>query len=395
MSVGKEVNRMKKTNEELLEHFYKYFDEYFNKTYNNIESNWCSIKEEDLEKATTKIFDNMKKNNDDISDKNIVYLALRFYLSSKTVDSLEKEMYSNLKQIEKSSKDKKDIKKVIENFNTLEQTNFSALIEAIKTVKTAKSTPTKAPIEWVALIDKVSKLTFDRGKLYSEALIGINIGNRKSKKEILSWVSLGFSDKDKQVQIDGKKELDPYDREVHDAIVTLYIDGKNEYITPRMIYRAMTGNKTAPLKQNVDKAVLELKRLSRDYKTTVIGVSSFNRDNYSTEVNMSAFKESGAIEYNCDVLLALQPQGVLPGYTKTEMKSNIMLMKNCKLSEERKVEIVILKNRNGRTGGKVGFKYYSLFNYFEQDYNYEFTMCNDKNDYDNPFVNDRKSEKRL
>ena len=139
-------------------------------------------------------------------------------------------------------------------------------------------------------------------------------------------------------------------------------------------------------KQNTDKAVLELKRLSRDFNTTVIGISSFNRDNYSTEVNMAAFKESGAIEYGSDVLIALQPQGMKPGYTNTEQKENAKLVKQCKASEERSVEAVILKNRNGRTGGKVGFNYNSLFNCFEQDYG--FTPVDEAGDDLLPFGND-------
>lgn len=145
-------------------------------------------------------------------------------------------------------------------------------------------------------------------------------------------------------------------------------------------------------KQNTDKAVLELKRLSRDFNTTVIGISSFNRDNYSTEVNMAAFKESGAIEYGSDVLIALQPQGMKPGYTATEQKENAKLVKQCKRNEERSVEAVILKNRNGRTGGKVGFSYYSLFNCFEQDYGFSpvnegFTELDEDDDLI-PFGND-------
>lgn len=119
-------------------------------------------------------------------------------------------------------------------------------------------------------------------------------------------------------------------------------------------------------KQNTDKAVLELKRLSRDHKTPVIAISSFNRDSYTSEVSMSAFKESGAIEYGSDVLLALQPQNMKPGQTASEQKENAEMVKNCKANVERDVEAVILKNRNGKTGGKVSFKYYSLFNCFEQ-----------------------------
>jgi len=139
-------------------------------------------------------------------------------------------------------------------------------------------------------------------------------------------------------------------------------------------------------KQNTDKAVLELKRLSRDYKTTVFCISSFNRDNYSTEANMSAFKESGTVEYGSDVLLALQPQGMLPGYTKTEQKNNIKLVKKCKSDRERKVEVVVLKNRNGRTGGKISFTYYSLFNYFEQRGNCGFTAVSNDDGNNNPFT---------
>jgi len=65
-------------------------------------------------------------------------------------------------------------------------------------------------------------------------------------------------------------------------------------------------NERATDKQNTDKAVLELKRISRDYKIPVLGISSFNRENYNVEVSMQAFKESGAIEYSSDVLIGLQ-----------------------------------------------------------------------------------------
>jgi replicative DNA helicase len=34
-------------------------------------------------------------------------------------------------------------------------------------------------------------------------------------------------------------------------------------------------------KQNTDKSVFELKRLSRDFKIPIIGISSLNRDNYN------------------------------------------------------------------------------------------------------------------
>lgn len=110
-------------------------------------------------------------------------------------------------------------------------------------------------------------------------------------------------------------------------------------------------------KQNTDKAVMELKRISRDYKTPVIGISSFNRANYREAVTMEAFKESGAIEYSSDVLIGLQ----LEGAGKKEFDAN-----EAKKKSPREIELVILKNRNGSTGDKLGYRYYPLFNYFEE-----------------------------
>ena len=110
-------------------------------------------------------------------------------------------------------------------------------------------------------------------------------------------------------------------------------------------------------KQNTDKAVLELKRISRDYKLPIIAVSSLNRDNYKGKINMAAFKESGAIEYGSDVLIGLQLKGAdQKNFDVDEAKSK----------NPREIELVILKNRNGATGGKIEYEYYPLFNYFKE-----------------------------
>lgn len=108
-------------------------------------------------------------------------------------------------------------------------------------------------------------------------------------------------------------------------------------------------------KQNTDKAVLELKRISRDYKVPVIAVSSFNRMNYNTPVSMEAFKESGAIEYSADVLIGLQLENV----GKERFDVNQAKNKN-----PREIELVILKNRNGSTGQTISYKYNPKFNFF-------------------------------
>lgn len=110
-------------------------------------------------------------------------------------------------------------------------------------------------------------------------------------------------------------------------------------------------------KQNTDKAVMELKRISRDYKIPVIGISSFNRQSYKDPVTMEAFKESGAIEYSSDVLIGLQLKGVGgSGFNVDEAKGR----------DPRQIELKILKNRNGRSGDTIAYDYYPAFNYFQE-----------------------------
>ena len=99
-------------------------------------------------------------------------------------------------------------------------------------------------------------------------------------------------------------------------------------------------------KQNTDKAVLELKRLSRDCKVTVLGISSFNRDSYKAggginqgKVSMTDYKESGALEYSADVLMGLEfaSAGTREYDERTEKKK-----------DPRQIRLVVLKNRNGK-----------------------------------------------
>jgi len=118
-------------------------------------------------------------------------------------------------------------------------------------------------------------------------------------------------------------------------------------------------------KQNIDTAVNELKMLSRDYKTPVIGISSFNRDNYNQAANMAAYKESGAIEYSADTLIALQYTGL--DDAKGEERDKII-----KRAEEagregnaQSIQVKVLKQRNG-TKGSTNLSFYPMFNYFSE-----------------------------
>lgn len=112
-------------------------------------------------------------------------------------------------------------------------------------------------------------------------------------------------------------------------------------------------------KQNVDKSILELKRISRDFNITILVISSFNRQSYAAPVSLASFKESGAVEYSTDVLIGLQLYGMdtVKGEGKEAQKqANEIVEKALKAVKENKPEAVqlkILKNRNGVKGDCV------------------------------------------
>ncbi len=106
-------------------------------------------------------------------------------------------------------------------------------------------------------------------------------------------------------------------------------------------------------KQTVDKNVMALRQMARDLMTPVFVISSLNRSSYSEGVTMDAFKESGAIEYGSDVLLGLQAAGMrqhMSGVKDTRTKREAdNFIREVKASDDRACELVVLKNRSGRT----------------------------------------------
>lgn len=120
-------------------------------------------------------------------------------------------------------------------------------------------------------------------------------------------------------------------------------------------------------KQNTDKAVLELKRLSRDKKIPVIAISSFNRDNYTAPVNLASFKESGAIEYSSDILLGLQLAGMDElNQSDSKRTETTKRIEEKKAANPRKAQLKILKNRTGKIGVSLYYDYYPMFNMFKE-----------------------------
>lgn len=100
-------------------------------------------------------------------------------------------------------------------------------------------------------------------------------------------------------------------------------------------------------KQAVEESLKQMVRLAHE-EIPVILISSLSRGSYKTPMQIDSFKETGGIEYSADVLMGLQFQACHE--------------KNMDLNEEkdrnpRKVELSILKQRYGKSGGLVRFEY--------------------------------------
>lgn len=111
-------------------------------------------------------------------------------------------------------------------------------------------------------------------------------------------------------------------------------------------------------KETVDQTVTALKRLSRDLQTPVLVISSVNRSSYTDRIGFESLKETGAIEYTADVVLGMQLQ-VVSGkdYNATDDAGKKDLIGQEKAKEKRRIDLVILKNRYGRTGDLFKFSY--------------------------------------
>ena len=136
-------------------------------------------------------------------------------------------------------------------------------------------------------------------------------------------------------------------------------------------------------KQKADRIVSTLKRMSRDLDVPVIVVSSFNRESYTQPVSMASYKDSGGIEYSCDVLIGLQYMGMdydsekdgdpeATGGKKKSTRYKRIMELIAKINETVKeggpapVQCKLLKNRNGARGQSVYFQFFPRYNLYTE-----------------------------
>lgn len=123
----------------------------------------------------------------------------------------------------------------------------------------ALSVNTITPKEHLTTTDKVSGKAFDveNDVLYTKKLIAVGVERRGSKKEINTLLSMSFEELEKAGVIIDTKKLTPFDREVHDAITTLFVEGGNDVMSVEMIYRTMIGKPKARLAPKQAEAITQ------------------------------------------------------------------------------------------------------------------------------------------
>jgi len=105
-------------------------------------------------------------------------------------------------------------------------------------------------------------------------------------------------------------------------------------------------------KQVIDMITKRLKELSKQLNLVIVAISSLNRANYSGNITMESFKESGSIEYTSDILIGLE-------YTNNNgIDRDMEARKN-----PRRITLNILKNRYGALG-KINMDFNTTYSTF-------------------------------
>ena len=119
------------------------------------------------------------------------------------------------------------------------------------------------------------------------------------------------------------------------------------------------------IKSGIDDTLKRLKDFQQATNTTFIIISSFNRLNYSQEVDFESFKESGGIEYTADVIFGLQYDmyDVDEKILKISFKKKKIIDRK-KRATPRQMHLKCLKNRHGQLYDCY-FNYYSKYDTFE------------------------------
>ena len=134
----------------------------------------------------------------------------------------------------------------------------------------------------------------------------------------------------------------------------------------QVLQPAAEGKSRGSKKDEIDIAVTELKRMSRELDLTIIVISSLNRANYLIPFSFEALKESGGIEYTADVVWGMQFTCLNEETFSKEghVKEKRERIAAAKRENPRKIEFVCKKNRYGEAEYECYFDYYPAYDLY-------------------------------
>lgn len=116
----------------------------------------------------------------------------------------------------------------------------------------------------------------------------------------------------------------------------------------------------------IDLALRTLKDIQTELSATIIIVSSLNRVNYLVPIGFESFKESGGIEYTCDVIWGIDllcmddPLFDTQGHIKRKRE----IINAAKVADPREIRLTCLKNRYGISSYSIAFDYKPAYDTF-------------------------------
>lgn len=176
-----------------------------------------------------------------------------------------------------------------------------------------------------------------------------------------------FADHEFIITSDPKKPTtaNTISKNIQDFIVTTGVKPV-VFLDYLQILRPSASNTRMTTKEAVDDTVQVLKQIQADHGLVMFVICSFNRQNYLTVADFEAFKESGLIEYSADVVFALQLLAMNADLLDTQNK---LIAKRDFLHEEKKrtprdIELLVLKNRYGKSFARYFFTYDARYDLF-------------------------------
>ena len=239
-------------------------------------------------------------------------MALDINIQGLNINQITEQITKTL-----SSMGDNEFNKII--FNALtDKKKRKEITERIKTRNKLLSVKTKRAKQLISPTDRVTKVLFDTRKnnTFYDILdpeTPVKVG-KKNKKDITVLVTIDTTELQKHITFSKDTMLNPYNRAVHDAVISLFCDD-TAYFTTDMLYRLMNGYSTtheAPdgARQDIDDALTKLMytgiKIDAQNEAKAFGIQEFTYKGYVLPLTYTRAKING-VECECWHILEKPP----------------------------------------------------------------------------------------